>query len=105
VKEALNWSPPYGNDSAAATLPALSSGMVAPEMEFTRVECQAELWRICGSRDPVDFDQTEETLVGQVGGTAIARTALLAILVESTPSDPDDPGGDPYFDDDDEAPV
>lgn len=106
VEEAVEWSPQYGSNSGSVVIPAQSEGEIVLEVEYTQMVCSGELWKVCATPDPVAGVHTKETLVGNVGGMAIARTALVGLSVDDTPAIDDSPSwGDPYISDDDEIPV
>jgi len=104
VEAALDWEPTWGGDSCSVTVPARSSGDVVLEVEYTQMVCSGELWRVCSRPDPIAGVQTEERLVGHVGGAIYARTALVDCSVDDTPDNAAGSDGG-YHDEDDEVPV
>lgn len=110
VEDALSWSPDYGENSQTVTFPPGGGhGTISCQVEYTQIICKGELWRVCTTPDPIAGVHTEETYVADVGGMALARTALISCDDvddwSTEDDDPPPPDGPRYYQDDEEVPV
>jgi len=106
IKSASGWTAPSGSVDVEVTLPVGTSGTVEIRLlrENTQVMCLGEKWWVC-RRAPAPgglAHALHETLVGNVGGGALAITN---VSVDDVNADTEDYDREPFFDSDEEIPA